>query len=363
MSEGEQDKSQKTEDPSPKRLEDSRKKGQVVTSREVTSFFLLLLLTFIVASLIPGLSGQAKMMLLPFIEKPDMLMVDSAGVEVLFRNLIFGGLQLLMPVLLGAFFVSILSSYMQHGHVWTTDSMIPKLERISLIKGFKRLFSMRSVVEFLKGVMKISIVAVSGWFSIKGDITSIRNLPDDTLQAMMLFIVKLCTKLMIAVCTAMFFIAIFDYMYQRFEYMKNLRMSKQEQKDEYKQQEGDPHVKQRLRQVRAERAKQRMMAAVPQSDVIITNPTHFAVALKYDNNSMQAPIVVAKGADFLALTIRKVAEENDIPIIRNPPLARVLYDNVDIDSEIPVAHYKAVAEIISYIYKLKGRAPKRKIAS
>jgi flagellar biosynthetic protein FlhB len=359
---GDQDPEQKTEDPSAKRLEDSRKKGQVVSSREVTSFLLLLALTFIVASFIPKLSIQGKILLLPFIEQPDLLNVDKAGLGNLLSHVTYGMIGILLAPLFIAFFTVIISNYLQHGHVWTVESMQPKLERISLIKGFKKLFSMKSLVEFLKGVIKIAIVSIAGWLAIGNDLLVLRTLPDDTIETILWFLVHICTKLMIAVCIAMFFIAILDYLYQRFEYMKNLRMTKQELKDEYKQQEGDPHIKQKLRQIRAERAKKRMMTAVPKSDVIITNPTHFAVALKYDNNAMQAPIVVAKGIDFLALTIRKIAEENDIPIVRNPPLARVLYQHVDIDQEIPVAHYKAVAEIISYVYKLKGRAPKRKIA-
>lgn len=363
MAEGEQDPAQKTEEPTARRLEESRKKGQVITSREVTSFLLLLLLTLLIGAMTPYISAQAKLLLIPFIEKPDLLNADAQGLGSLLKYSVFGGIHVVLLPLLAACFVAIFSSYAQHGHVWTFESMMPKLERISPLKGFSRLFSMRSVIEFIKGIIKITVVAIAGWFSIKGDLTAIRNLPDDSIQTILFFIVQICTKLMIAVCIAMFFIAIFDFMYQRFDYMKNLRMSKQELKDEYKQQEGDPQVKQRLRQIRAERAKKRMMAAVPQSDVVITNPTHFAVALKYDNNSMQAPIVVAKGIDFLALNIRKLAEEHDIPIVRNPPLARVLYDNVEVDNEIPVAHYKAVAEIISYVYKLKGKAPKRRIAS
>ncbi len=157
----------------------------------------------------------------------------------------------------------------------------------------------------------------------------------------------------------MFFIAAMDYGYQRHEFMKNMRMTKQEVRDEYKQQEGDPIVKQRLRQIRMERARKRMMAEVPKADVVITNPTHYAVALRYDNANMAAPKVVAKGVDFVAKTIRELAEKHGVMMVRNPPLARALYDAVDLDAEIPAQHYKAVADVISYVYKLKGRLPKR----
>jgi flagellar biosynthetic protein FlhB len=162
-------------------------------------------------------------------------------------------------------------------------------------------------------------------------------------------------KMLIAACIILFMLSIFDYFYQRFIFMKQMRMTKQETKDEYKQQEGDPHIKGKLRQIRRDKARKRMMAAVPQADVIVTNPTHYAVALKYDSTTMPAPKVLAKGTDAVALRIREMAEKHKIPVMRNPPLARVLYDTTEIDEEIPVEHYQAVAKIIGYVYKLKGK--------
>jgi flagellar biosynthetic protein FlhB len=165
-------------------------------------------------------------------------------------------------------------------------------------------------------------------------------------------------KVLTAICIFLFLLAIIDYLYQRFNILKSLRMSKHELKEEYKQQEGDPHVKQRLRALRRERAQKRMMANVPKADVIITNPTHYAIALKYDAATMQAPVLLAKGADEVAARIREKAGEHKIPIIRNPPLARILYDTTDVDDEIPIEHYQAVAKIIGYVYRLKGKGPK-----
>tara|TARA_R110002111_G_scaffold23592_1_gene52952 strand:- start:48 stop:596 length:549 start_codon:yes stop_codon:yes gene_type:complete len=167
----------------------------------------------------------------------------------------------------------------------------------------------------------------------------------------------LVSKLLFGVLAVVTIIAAIDFLYQRFEHMKQMRMSRQEIKDEYKQTEGDPVIKQRLRQVRQERARQRTMAAVPDASVIITNPTHFAVALKYELDDMEAPVLIAKGQDFLALKIREVAEEHDIPIVENPPVARALYANVEVDQEIPQEHFKAVAEIIGYVFRLKGKLP------
>lgn len=357
-----QDPEQKTEDPSHKRLEDSRKKGQVVTSREVTSFLLLMALALIVGSFVPMMLEKSRILLYPLIEKPDLLTADRAGLGDILSRLTYGAISVALIPLCIAFFVCVFASYLQHGHLWTAESMVPKLERISPLKGFKRLVSMKSLVEFLKGVVKISIVAVAIWFAVQDDFAMLKSLPNHSIETILAYLMSLITKLLIAVCIAMFFIAALDYAYQRHEYMKNLRMTKQEVKDEYKQQEGDPKIKQRLRQIRADRARNRMMAAVPESDVIITNPTHFSIALKYDSTKMRAPVVVAKGVDYLALTIRKIAEENNIPMVQNPPLARALYASVDVDGEIPVAHYKAVAEVISYIYKLKGKAPKKRFA-
>lgn len=357
MADNDQDDAQKTEEPTHKRLTEAKKKGQLVTSREITSFFLLMVFALLIATLLPRLMKQAKFLLFPFIDHPDQLATGVQGISDVMREATLGSLSIMMVPLLFALGAVVVANYIQHGNVWTLDPMTPKLNRISPLAGWKRLFSLRSIVEFLKGIVKIIIVGIAIWYAVKADLNQIRMLPNHDVYAILLFLAKLSTNLMIAVCVAMFFIAAIDYMYQRFDYMKKMRMTKQEVKDEYKQQEGDPHVKQRLRQIRSERARKRMMSAVPQADVIITNPTHFSVALKYDNASMGAPTVIAKGIDHLALTIRKIAKENDIPIVQNPPLARALYDSVEIDAEIPADHYKAVAEIISYVYKLKGKMP------
>ena len=165
----------------------------------------------------------------------------------------------------------------------------------------------------------------------------------------------LVVRLLIGAAAIMAVIAVADYIYQKYEHIKQLKMSRQEIRDEHKQSEGDPHVKARLRQIRHERARQRMMSAVPQADVVVTNPTHFAVALKYDTETMAAPVVVAKGVDNVAFRIREVADENDVPIVENPPLARALFGGVELDQQIPEEHYQAVAQIISYVYRLKGR--------
>ena len=198
-------------------------------------------------------------------------------------------------------------------------------------------------------------MAVVAYYAVAPYFPHIKQLPDISVAGTLSYLFVTSRRMLIGICIIMFFIAIFDYLYQRYEYLKSLRMSKQEVRDEYKQQEGDPQVKQRLRQIRMERARKRMMAAVPTADVIVTNPTHYSVALKYDQATMRAPKVVAKGLDNIAMRIREVAKEHDIPLYENPPLAQALYATVDIDREIPAEHYKAVAEVISYVYRIKGK--------
>lgn len=351
----EQDESQKSEEPTHKRLEEAFKKGQVATSREVNSFMMLLVFTFILLWLIPGMMKNIQMEMLPYITQVDDIPADPGGLARILGKTI-GDFGLMMAGIFAlAVVAAVFASLLQNPFHITMDPIQPKLEKISPLKGWKRLFSLRSIVEFIKGIVKISIVGGVAFIAIWPMFDQLKQLPDREIPVLLDYLAVIAGRMLIGVCIAMFFIAILDYLYQRYEYIKSLRMTKQEIKDEYKQQEGDPLVKQRLRSLRMERARQRMMSAVPTSDVVITNPTHFAVALTYEALSMQAPKVVAKGADLIAFRIREIAKASNVPIVENPPLARALYDSVDLDEEIPLEHYKAVAEVISYVFKLKGK--------
>jgi flagellar biosynthesis protein FlhB len=349
------DKDSKTEEPSQRRLEEARKKGQVPFSREVPNFMLLALFTLLIAAYLPGMGEQTVSLFKAYIENAHLIALDNGSVRPLLWRVLMDGMSLIVLPFLAAMAVAVLAGFMQIGFNLSSEPLAPKLEKISIIKGFNRIFSMRSVMEFLKGIIKISVVGIVAFWVIQGQVSHVLQIIDDEVIVVLMYMLKLAVRVMIGVCIVMFFVALLDLIYQRLSYMKNLRMSKHELKEEYKQQEGDPKIKQKLRQIRMERAKKRMMQSVPGADVVVTNPTHFAVALKYEGGAMQAPKVVAKGQDFIALTIRRIAEENDVPIVENPPLARALFDNVEVDQEIPVQHYKAVAEIISYVYKLKGR--------
>src|SRR6185437_3974574 len=244
---------------------------------------------------------------------------------------------------------------LQIGLVFATEKLGFDLSRISPLAGFKRLFSPRSAIEFFKSMAKVAAVsAVAGWMALPS-LATLAHMVREPAELMPHELYNLILRLLFGVLAVVTVLALFDYGYQRFSFLRSMRMSKQEVKEENKQAEGDPVIRARLRAIRMNRARKRMMAAVPKASVVITNPTHYAVALQYEMGASGAPKVVAKGTDLVALKIREIAEENDVPIVENPPLARALYGGVEIDREVPPEHYKAVAEIISYVFRLKGK--------
>lgn len=355
MAEDQQDQSQKTEEPTHKKLEEARKKGQGVTSREINHWFILLAGAILVTAFLPGVMGDVARTIRPFIERPHTMQLGlpeaQAGISALMLRV---GSAVLVPI--GLFVVAAFGAgFVQRGFSASVEPITPKLEKISLIKGFKRLFSLRSFMEFAKGIAKIVIVAAVGALTVLPELDKIEQFSSMSILQLLELLHSLIIRLLIGVVAVMTVIAGLDFFYQRFEFMKQMRMSRQEVRDEHKQTEGDPMVKARIRQLRQERARRRMIAAVPEADVVITNPTHYAVALKYDTEKMSAPTLVAKGADRTAQRIREVAEEHEVTIVENPPLARALFAAVEVDEEIPVAHYRAVAEIIGYVWRLKGK--------
>ena len=249
---------------------------------------------------------------------------------------------------------AVAGTMIQIGLVFATEKLGFDLSRISPLGGFKRLFSVRAGVEFFKSLGKVGTVAVvAAWMAFPA-IGQLERLTREPAELLPNELYKFILRLLFGVLAVVTVLALFDYVYQRLAFMRSMRMSKQEVKEENKQAEGDPIIRARLRAIRMNRARKRMMAAVPKASVVITNPTHFAVALQYEMGGTGAPKVVAKGADLVALKIREIATEHDVPIVENPPLARALYASVEVDREIPQEHYKAVAEIISYVFRLKG---------
>ncbi len=350
-----QDPAQKTEEPTQKRVEDSRRKGQVATSREVNHWFMILGASLLVIMLAPGMFGRIKDTMVKFIASPHDVTLDPGTVHAIAVGLIgdLGSILAVPAAILMA--LAVFGGLVQNGPIFAPELIKPKLEKISLLKGVKRLFSGRSLMEFTKGVLKLAIVATVATMVVVPEFDRLTQLPGYHISQLLAFLWELSGRVLIAVLAVMTVVAGIDFLYQKFEHNKKQRMSRQEIKDELKQTEGDPMIRARLRQIRMERARQRMMSAVPNAAVVITNPTHYAVALKYEHEDMEAPVLVAKGADKMAERIRDVAEENEVPIVENAPLARALYAGVEIDQEIPPEHYRVVAEIIGYVMRLSGR--------
>ena len=354
MSEDDDDAS-KTEEPSHKKLEDARKKGQMASTRELNHFFMLFAIIFFLGNMAPGLGRSAIYDLAPFITRPESFQMGASDVSTILRDAAILLGQLLGLTLLLTFVAAIAPSLLQGKWVFAAEQIKPKFSKISPMEGAKRLFGKKALIEFLKNFIKICIVGIAAVLVALPYVNHVAGLVTTELSISLEVVGKIARRMLLTTCLFLFVLSIVDYLYQRFSLMKSLRMTKQEVKDEYKSQEGDPHFKQKLKQMRSERARKRMMANVPKADVIITNPTHYAIALRYDQATMAVPKVVAKGVDDVAARIREVAQEHRITVVRNPPLARVLYDTAEIDDDIPAAQYQAVAKIIGYVYKLKGK--------
>lgn len=360
MADESQDQSQKTEEPTQKRLEDARRKGQVPSSREVNHWFMLLAGTIVVMAMLPAAGRDLVGMLRRFLEQPQAIQADLGNLQAVIGDTMSGLGLVMLPIFLLLVVAALGAGLLQSGVVFAPEQIQPQLERISIGSGAKRLFSLRAVTEFGKGLAKLAIVGAVAFYLMWPAMPGLEQLPSMAVQDSAAVMWRLAIRLMIGVLSIVTVIAGVDFLYQKLQFLRQMRMSRQEIRDELKQSEGDPAVRNRLRQIRRERAQRRMMQAVKQASVVVTNPTHYAVALKYELQTMQAPVVVAKGIDHLALKIREIAEEADVPVMQNPPLARALYAGVEIDDEIPVEHYKAVAEIIGYVMRLKGKLPPRR---
>jgi flagellar biosynthetic protein FlhB len=353
MAEGED--TEKTEEPTSRRIEEAVKKGQIAFSREVTNLLMFITLALIVVWLIPAMARPAINFLEKFITSPEDIDLSYENFDDFFAGIIKKIVIIFSIPVVITIFAAFISSMIQNGIVYSIEPLIPKLEKISILKGVKKMFSMRSFVEFAKGILKIIAIGYITYIIFDMNQAKIIASVDSSLSGIMDGFMHLAFLIILGACILMLLVAIVDFLYQKFEYIKSLKMSKKELKEEYKQTEGNPEIKAKLRQIRQERARKRMMAAVPKADVVIRNPTHYAVALSYEQNVMTAPKVVAIGQDLIALNIIKVAEEHDITIVTNRNLAKALYDTAELDEEIPLEHYKAVAEVIAYVYNLKNK--------
>jgi flagellar biosynthetic protein FlhB len=349
------DDSQKTEDPTPRRLEEARKKGQVAVSRELNNWIMLMAGTLIIALAAGPVMANLADYMKGFIEHPHLMPQVPGGFSIVLGQTFWHVVGVLMVPILALIIAAIAGPFAQVGPLFAPEVLHPDISKLSPMKGIERLFSRRSLMEFVKGLFKIVLIGFVCYLAIQPYFQGIDHFVGMAVPDMLAELMQLFVRMMIAVLVALAVLAVIDVLYQRHEHLKKMRMTRQELRDEYKQSEGDPHIKAKLRQLRNEKARQRMMQNVPKADVVITNPTHFAVALQYNPEEMDAPKCVAKGANDIALKIREVAKENKVAIVENPPLARLLYSSVEIDETVPPEHYKAVAEVISYVFKLKGK--------
>ncbi len=355
MSDEAPDQESKTEDPSSKKLEDARKKGDVVKSQEVSTWFTLGGSAFLFAMLAPWASAGLMDSLKVFMANADQFEIGGSALTNVMWGL-FSAIILtaIIPMLVLAA-CGVAGNLIQHMPLVSTEPITPKFSKVSPLAGFKRLFSQEALVNFAKGLVKISVVGAVMFFVLWPERDQLDTMI--TLEPALILVEfqQLGLKVFWAVLAIVTIIAIADFVYQRQRWWNRQKMTLQEVRDEYKQMEGDPKIKGRIRQIRNERSRKRMMSSVPNATVIITNPTHFAVALQYDRD-MPAPKCVAKGADAIAFRIRELAKEHDVPIVENPPLARALYATVEIDQVIPVEHFKAVAQVIGYVMRLKSKS-------
>jgi len=352
------DDSQKTEEPTHKRLTDSRNRGDVAQSREVANWFMLFSAAVAVALFATFSAERFMATVYQFLERPHDIPVDADALRLMLAD-IGWAIALAIAAPIGLFVVAaVCSSLVQHGLLFAPEKIKPSLDKISPIAGAKRMFSLRSLTELLKGLVKIALVAAIAVAIVMPVFDRLALVPSMAVPTSLDVLHETMIRLLAGIVAVVTALALLDFFYQLYEHRKKLRMTQQEVRDEMRQSEGDPHVKARLRQIRTERARQRMMQAVPEADVVITNPTHFAVALKYDKDEMDAPKVVAKGVDDLARRIRQRAEEYEVAIFENPPLARALYGAVEINEYIKPEHYHAVAEIIAFVLGIKKERPR-----
>jgi len=347
--------SERTEQPTPRRRQEARRRGNVARSADLNSA--LVLLTGIVI-----LSLSAKFFLNQIIgiqrdifQNLSRIELTSDSVRFYFITGITVVLKTLAPLIVSVFMIGMLANYLQVGVIFTGEPLLPRLDKINPITGFRRIFSWKALAELIKGILKAIIVGYIIYVTLRPHWRDYLPLMDQGVRGVLKFLGGMGFKLALRTSLALLLLAFLDYSFQKWQYEKSLRMTKEEVKEEYKEHEGDPLIKARIRSLQREMARRRMLTEVPGADVVITNPFHIAVALKYDAGKMAAPRVVAKGARLLAEKIKEVAQKHGVPIVEDKPLAQALYKFTKVGDEIPVSLYKAVAEILAYIYRLKGK--------
>ncbi|MGG3640713.1 flagellar biosynthesis protein FlhB [Bacillus gobiensis] len=346
---------EKTEKATPKKRQESRKKGQVAKSSDVNTAFLIIFLFLSLTLVGPFMRDRLIALIKSFYTEKLLFSLSLNNVKQLFIDMVTESALLLFPILGIAFLAGMAGNIMQVGFLFSTEAVKPDLKKIDPISGFKRIYSLRAIVELVKSILKIAIIGFVTFSVIWVHFGEIIRLPLLTAEEALSLIGKLTLYMGLFAGVALAFLALLDYLYQKYDFEKNIKMSKQDIKDEYKKTEGDPLIKSKIKQRQKEMAMRRMMQEVPKADVIITNPTHYAVAVKYDESKRDAPFVIAKGVDSIAFKIRQIASEHDVMKVENRPLARALYDQVELDHIVPEQFFKAIAEILAYVYRIKKK--------
>ncbi len=353
------DKSQKTEQPTPKRKREAREKGNVAKTKELGTVFIL------GASLIifHFYGKQFLHHLFELMQWPLRSCGQMTLGELNFINLIYVIEKKLIPILLPVFLFlaafAFLANYCQVGFLLATESMKPDLNKLNPVEGFKKFFSLKSLVELIKSIFKMGVIGFIAYVTVKGELANLPLLTEMGVNSIFSYICQITFKILLRSTIALLIMSILDYIYQRYQWNKDLMMTKEEVKEEMKQTEGDPKVKSKIRSAQQQMARQRMMNKVPEADVIVTNPEHLAVALRYEADVMTSPAIIAMGAGFIAEKIKEIAREHNIPIVEDKPLAQVMYKTLEVGDVIPQHLYQAVAEILAYVYKLKPQKYKK----
>lgn len=350
----EEDEASKTEEASEHKIKKAKEEGDTAISQDAKSFIMLLGMLAVVWLIMPLMGKWLIRDFSGFVAAPVSFPTDAEHLRLLFGRIALAFFKI-MSIPLAIFMVlGVFSSIAQTGFIFAPKKLEPDWNKLNIFAALPKFINMKKIVDSLKGIVKISVIGILGLYVLRPYLKDAVIMPEMEVIGILKLIHKVVTILIFTVVIAVLIIALADYAYQKYSHLKKLRMTKQEVKDEYKQMEGDPLIKSKIRQMRTERARRRMMENVPKADVIIVNPTHFAVALEYKMDTMDVPVVVAKGVDNIALKIKEIGAEHDIPIVENPPLARALYASVDIDEPIPSEHFKAVAEVIGYVMQLKN---------
>ena len=346
---------ERTEKATSKKREEARKKGQVAISREVSSAMLMLASLGFFYFAGSWMFWNLSEIIIKVYQNIGTLRFNTVNDASIFSLEVLDKLLgILVPFLLPLAVLGLAANIVQVGFKFSNEAISPKLSKLSPISGIKRLVSLKALVELAKSILKLLFIGTIAYILVKGELASFPLLVHQEVGQILVFIARVALKISFFVCLALVILAILDFIYQRWQYEQDLKMTKQEVKDEQKQTYGDPKVKSRIRSVQMEMARRRMMEAVPEADVVITNPTHFAIALKFDAEEMVAPRVLAKGAGHVAQRIKEIAAEHQVPVVEDKPLAQALYKMVELGDYIPAELYRAVAEVLAYVYRLKG---------